>query len=62
MLPRDQYELRRRAEARGRRGRQRWLERDPVLRALVARLLEKDEPGSARSVEPGRPDRLMAPP
>ena len=53
MLPSDHHELRRRAEARGRRDQQLWPDRDRVLRAIVTRLLDQAEHGEARSVEPG---------
>ena len=63
MLPADQHELRRRAEARGRRDQQLWPDRDRILRAIVTRLLDEAERDEARSVEPGgRGDRPTAPP
>ena len=63
MLPSDHHELRRRAEARGRRDQQLWPDRDRVLRAIVTRLLDEAEAGEPRSVEPGgRRDRPTAPP
>jgi hypothetical protein len=61
MLPPDRYELRRRAEARGRGGHHQWPERDRVLRAVVARLLDEDEPGEARFLEPDGRDRTTPP-
>jgi hypothetical protein len=62
VLPPDRDELRRRVEARGRRGQERWPERERILRVVLARLLDEDETGKARSAELRDSDRPSEPP